>query len=80
MGGDETGCVVNGKKHWMWTWQNQKLTYIALSPTRGYKAITDNFSNGLSNAIFISDCWAAQLKTEAKSHQLCTSHLQRELQ
>lgn len=80
VGGDETGCVVNGKKHWVWTWQNKKLTYIALSQTRGYKAITDNYPNGFINATLISDCWAAQLKTNSKSHQLCTSHLQRELQ
>jgi len=79
VGGDETGCVVNGKKMWMWTWQNSKLTYIALSNTRGYKAITDNYPNGLVNAILVSDCWAAQLKTQAKAHQLCTAHLQREL-
>jgi transposase len=80
VGGDETGCVVNGEKHWMWTWQNQKLTYIALSQTRGFKAVTDNYPNGLNNATLVSDCWAAQLKTKSKSHQLCTSHLQRELQ
>lgn len=80
VGGDETGCVVDGKKHWMWTWQNQNQTYIALSPTRGYQAITDNFPNGLINATLVSDCWAAQLKTKAKTHQLCTAHLQRELQ
>ncbi|MFT6338599.1 MAG: hypothetical protein ACJATI_005374 [Halioglobus sp.] len=28
IGADETGCVVNGKKWSMWTWQNTKLTYI----------------------------------------------------
>ena len=80
VGGDETGCVVNGKKYWMWTWQNQNQTYIALSPTRGYKAITDNYPDGLIHATLISDCWAAQLKTKARTHQLCTAHLQRELQ
>jgi transposase-like protein len=27
----------------------------------------------------VSDCWASQLKTKAKAHQLCTVHLLREL-
>jgi len=79
VGADETGCVVNGEKHWVWTWQNKKLTYIAVSDTRGYRAITDNFSAGLPNSIIISDCWAAQLKTPCRLHQICLAHLQREL-
>jgi transposase len=79
VGADETGCVVNGNKWWMWTWQNPTLTYIAASESRGFKAITDNFSNGLTNAILVSDCWAAQLKTPAHLHQICLAHIQREL-
>lgn len=79
VGADETGCVVNGKKHWMWTWQNKKLTFIAASHTRGYQAISDNFENGFVHSILISDCWAAQLKTKSKAKQLCMAHLQREL-
>jgi len=31
------------------------------------------------NSIFNHDCWAAQFKSEAKSHQACTSHLTRDL-
>jgi transposase len=79
VGADETGCVVNGDKHWMWTWQTPSLTYIAVSETRGYKAVEDNFQNGFPNAVLVSDCWAAQLKTVSKKHQICLAHLQREL-
>ena len=79
VGSDETGCVVNGKKWWMWTWQNELLTYIAASESRGYKAITDNFKDGLPNAVLVSDSWASQLKTPAKLHQLCLAHIQREM-
>lgn len=79
IGSDETGCVVNGEKHWMWTWQNKKLTFISASTSRGYAAIKDNFENGFQNSILISDCWAAQLKTRTKTKQICTAHLQREL-
>lgn len=79
IGSDETGCVVNGDKHWMWTWQNEQLTFIAPSNTRGYKAIIDNFPNGFVNGVLVSDCWAAQLKTPANNHQICLAHLLREL-
>jgi len=79
VGTDETGCVINGIKNWVWAWQNNKLTYISVSDTRGYRAITDNFPEGLPNSILVSDCWAAQLKTPSWKHQICLAHLQREL-
>jgi len=79
VGADETGCVVNGDKYWVWTWQTEKQTYIAVSPSRGYIAIENNFPQGFPNSILVSDCWAAQLKTNAKEHQICIAHLQREL-
>lgn len=79
VGADETGCVVNGKKWWMWTWQNDRLTYIAASESRGYQSITNHFADGLPNTILVSDCWAAQLKTPSLLKQLCLAHIQREL-
>lgn len=79
VGADETGCVVNSKKWWIWTWQNTKLTYIAASNSRGYQAILDNLPNGLPETILVSDCWAAQLKTPTHLNQLCLAHIQREL-
>ncbi|MFT6335541.1 MAG: hypothetical protein ACI86M_001391 [Saprospiraceae bacterium] len=63
----------------MWVWQNNLLTYLAASQTRGYQAILDNFPNGLPDAVISRDCWAAQLKTQVLHNQLCMSHIQREL-
>lgn len=79
IGADETGCVINGKKHWVWTWQTSDNTFIAVSESRGFKAVEDNFEKGFPNSILVSDCWAAQLKTKSKLHQICMAHLQREL-
>jgi transposase len=79
VGSDETGCKVNGKLHWFWTWQSPRLTYIAHSGSRGKKAIEDNFPDGFPNAILGSDAWKPQLNTLAKGHQLCTAHMLREL-
>lgn len=80
VGGDETGAKVNGKKAWVWTWQNRLLTFISLSISRGQITIEKLFPKGFVNAILNSDRWKAQLNTYAKGHQLCTSHLLRELQ
>lgn len=79
VGSDETGCRVNGKKGWMWTWQNELLTYLAYSPNRGELTIKDRFPNGLPNAIMVHDCYNPQFKIKCKGHQICTAHLLREL-
>jgi transposase len=39
VGVDETGARVNGSKNWFWTWQNQTLTYIAHSESRGFVTV-----------------------------------------
>jgi len=77
VGSDETGCKVNGKKHWIWTWQNDKLTFIIHSESRGFDTVEITFPEGLPNAILGSDRWAAQLKCIAKGHQICMSHILR---
>ena len=79
IGSDETGCHVGGKKGWFHTWQNKLLTFIVASLHRGYKTIETYFPNGFPQSVYVSDCWAAQLKTTALHHQLCIAHLLREL-
>ena len=79
VGADETSCKVNGKKHWIWTWQTSCLTYIVNSVTRGYQTVVDNFEHGFPQSILVHDCLSAQLKTPAKGHQICIAHLLREL-
>ncbi len=79
VGSDETGASVNGKKQWMWVWQNSLMTFISLANSRGQKVITKLFPNGFVNAIIGTDRWAAQLNTQAKGHQLCMAHLLRDL-
>ena len=64
-GADETGAKVNGKKHWIWTWQTPQLTYIAASQNRGYQTIESEFESGLPQTILVHDCWKAHFKTPA---------------
>ncbi len=79
VGADETGAKLNGGKTWIWTWQNVFATFISTSSSRGQITIKKLFPNGFINAILNSDRWRSQINTNAKGHQLCTSHLLREL-
>ena len=80
VGSDETGAKVNGKRNWMWAWQNDKLTYIKASPCRGYTVIEQTFPQGLPNAILCHDAWKPHFKCQAAGHQLCIAHLLRDLE
>ena len=80
VGSDETSMVVNGAKHWAWTWQNSHLTFIACTDNRGFKSIEKHFPEGLPSSIIGHDRYAAHFNCEAKNHQICTAHLLRDLQ
>jgi transposase len=79
IGGDETGIKVNNAKYWAWTWQTALATYISISKSRGFETINNTFPGGFPKATYVSDSLSAQLKTTAKSHQLCMAHLLRDL-
>jgi transposase len=79
VGSDDTGCRVNGKKHWFHVWQSRFLTFIVSFAHRSHEVIEKNFKDGFLHSVYVSDCYASQLKTTAKAHQLCIAHLLREL-
>lgn len=79
VGIDETGLKIDGKKWWVWTWQNPKLTFIVPSDNRGYATSQSNFEFGFENSVLVHDCWKCHFQTDAKNHQICTAHLLREL-
>jgi transposase len=80
IGTDETGVKVNGQKDWMWTWQNDELTFIVHSDNRGFKTIEDTFIDGLPNATLQHDRFACHFNCNALHHQICMAHLLRDLQ
>ena len=79
VGGDESGVKIDGSKAWFWVFQNPLYTFIKVAYSRGYKTITETFSNGFPMSIYVSDSLAAQLKINTKAKQLCLAHLMREL-
>jgi len=79
VGSDETGAKVNGKKQWIWVWQSRIITFLAISAFRGTALMEELFPNGFPLATLGSDRLRAQIKTNAKNHQICLAHLLREL-
>lgn len=80
IGTDETSLKVDGQMNWMWAWQNEYLTYLVHSDNRGFKTITDNFSDGLPDTVLQHDRFACHFNCKAKHHQICMAHLLRDLQ
>ncbi len=79
VGADETGGKLNGKNIWIWTWQNELLTWLKGTDNRGYKTIEESFPTGFENSVLVHDCWRSHFQTDVQTHQLCTAHLLREL-
>src|SRR3989339_74929 len=59
--------------------QNKSATFIAIHQSRGHKAIESIIPEGLPKSVLVTDCWPAYFNVEARTHQLCTAHLLREL-
>ena len=79
IGSDETSSRVEGKKWWLWVWQNFKGSCFAITDNRGYKTIKERFGEDYTGRM-VHDCWAAQFMTIARGgHQACLEHLCREL-
>jgi len=79
IGIDETGCKVNGSKHWHWTFQDKDNTLIVANKSRGTKVITDTFETGFKNACVVHDNYSSYSSLECVSEQLCLAHKMRDL-
>lgn len=77
VGSDETSAKVNGGLNWVWTFQNQKATYLCCEERRDFNVIIKHFPNEFPESVYISDRYKAHLKVQAKEHQLCWAHLLR---
>ena len=77
VGADETGAAVGKHLHWNWIFQNDLLTYVYQSESRGQKAIDSKFPKGLPNSILVTDRHQSYFKMNVKDHQVCLAHLLR---
>jgi len=58
IGADETGISINGKNHWVWTFQHKRATFIAVHKNRGFNAINEimvKYSDHLFNFLLNKD-------------------------
>lgn len=79
VGADETGVRINGEQHWVWTFQTEALTYMAVDKGRGKAVIDKHFPNGLPDSVLVTDRHASYFNMEVKDHQVCLAHLLRNL-
>ena len=76
---DETGLRVDGQNHWLHVLTNGSLTLKFLHRKRGREAIEEIGLIPDYRGTLVHDCWASYLGYEQCRHQLCGSHLLREL-
>ena len=79
VGADETGNSVNGKTLWAWVLQTENLTYITAGHSRKKEVFTSIMPQGIPQSILVSDCYSTYFSANVKNHQICTSHILREL-
>jgi hypothetical protein len=76
---DETGWRVNGKKHWLWCFANDRNCYYMIDRCRGSPALLKFFTEAF-DGVLITDFWAAYKSVEVADRQCCLPHLLRELE
>jgi transposase len=79
VGSDETTVNENGKRVYVWTWQNQFASYFVRGPGRGFDVIEKNFTAEFKGS-YVHDDYGAQNKVKAKVHQHCHPHIGRHLE
>jgi transposase len=79
IGSDETSARVHGKNWWQWVFVGGNYEYHLILPSRGQDVI-QAFMRASVAEVWMSDCWKAQLKAPAKTHQICLAHQIRNLQ
>jgi len=76
-GADETGVRVCGKNQWMWTFQTDMVTFLAVRERHGESVPKELFPGGLPDTILETDRLAAYFNLNVKDHQICLAHLLR---
>ncbi|MFI3293881.1 MAG: IS66 family transposase [Rikenellaceae bacterium] len=77
IGADESGAKIDGKNHWMWTFQTELASYLAIDKSHGGKVVENHFPDGFPDSTLVSDRLALYFNVVAKDHQICLAHLLR---
>jgi transposase len=76
---DETGSRVNGQNWWEWVFCTMTAVLHVIRFNRSSDVIQDIMGDHQAE-VWVSDCLSAQLKTQARQHQICLAHQIRNLQ
>jgi transposase len=79
VGSDETGQRIAGRNAWQWVVQTPEASAYVIAPSRGAGVLRDLLGDH-HPAVWVSDCWSAQLQAPAERFQLCLAHQLRDLQ
>jgi transposase len=79
VGADETTVSVNGETQWAWTLQNPVITCIKAGLSRKKEEFDKIIPEGLPETVLVTDCLSGYFSANVKTHQICTSHILREL-
>ncbi|MFR9529509.1 MAG: transposase, partial [Rikenellaceae bacterium] len=77
VGADESGAKIDGKNHWMWTFQTDMASYLAINKSHGGKVVNSHFPDGFPESTLVSDRLALYFNVVARDHQICLAHLLR---
>lgn len=78
-GADETTSRVNGKVFWDWALQTRFLTYVKGGCSRKKQEFETIMPDGMPHTVLVTDCHPSYFSQQVKHHQICTSHILREL-
>jgi len=76
---DETSVRVGTKTFWLWVFHHADSACFVIRPSRG-KAVVAEFLGEVRPSFWISDRLGAQRGWAAKEHQVCLSHLLRDVE
>lgn len=71
---DETGCYVDGSRHWLHVTSNKQYTHYFVHEKRGSKAIEANGILPYFKGTAIHDHWTPYFKYDDCTHALCNVH------
>ena len=57
VGADESGAKIIGKNHWMWTFQTELASYLAIDKSHAGKVVNDHFPDGFPEATLVRIGW-----------------------
>ncbi len=76
---DETGCTLNGKRHWLHVFCTTRLSCFHIDNKRGYEAMERMGLLPRFRGSLVHDCLGGYFKFLKILHYLCLAHIQREL-